>query len=129
MPVTKMAVIYSIAQSRVRRIIVPDDDSQLDKYRTDILPGESIEMLPCVNGSFDVDIINKQISDITGTPTLDDRHVVLDADGNEVSSYLLDPGIDQIELLGLSTDQQLVAFKDVEAVKKSIAVKKIKVAT
>jgi len=127
MPVTKMAVIYSIEQSRVRRIIVPDDDSDLDKYVNDILPGESIEMMPyAVNSLENIDLINQQISAITGRPTLDDKHVVLDADGNEVGSYLLDPTIDNIEVLGLSADQQLVAFKDVKAAKDAIAVAKIK---
>jgi hypothetical protein len=109
MPVTKMAVVYSLDQSRVRRIVYPDDDADLLNRPVECLPGEAVEIMDL---AVDIDFINIQISKLTGRPIKDDRYFVVDDKGKVIESFLMDPTIDDTAKLAVPLTAQLVA-KDV----------------
>jgi hypothetical protein len=114
MTVTKMLVVYSVAQSRVRRVIVPDHDIEIARYENDIVPGEATTIMDWPGYLPDLDELNAAVAAITGTPTLDDIHYVVDAEGNVVASYRLDPAIDDVGALPLPQGTELVASADAD---------------
>lgn len=93
MAATKIGVLYSLAQSRVRCIIVPDDDKQLDAWRT--LNGEGFLTYDLKLGSSEAEA-QAQVTALTGRDAEDDKYVVLDETGKIVERLKGDPAIDTI---------------------------------
>jgi hypothetical protein len=87
-------VIYSIAQSRVRRVVVPGEGESIEQ--PGMLAGEAC-MIVDSKGSLDTDVLNKLISAYTGKPTLSDLCAVVDPLTNKVEAVIsADPAIDSL---------------------------------
>ena len=114
MPATKMLVVYSVAQSRVRRVILPDFDIEIYRYVDDLMPGEANVVMDWPGYFPELNVLNAAVAQITGTPTLDDEHHVVDDKGNVVATYKMDPTIDDVSALGIPATAELVATTELD---------------
>lgn len=102
MPVTKIAVIYSIAQNRRRRVVIPSfDDRELDWHIDNIAPGEGVVVMPIDTLEQRPEgraIPGKQVDAALemhlGKPALSDRCIVTNAQGDVIHVLCADPAID-----------------------------------
>lgn len=93
MPASKIGVVYSIAQARVRQWIVPDYDKELDNYHQ-VQPGEGFLTYPAKLGHAAA-TVNAQVKAVTGRDPDDDHCAVVAADGSIVALVKADPSIDK----------------------------------
>ena len=93
MAATKIGVVYSINQARCRRIIVPDDDSQLVLFQNTLSDGEAMLTYDASLG-FDTGTVTDQIRKVTGRDPDDDSCAVVDATGTVVDVVKADASID-----------------------------------
>ena len=78
-------------------MVVPSfDDSELNPHTEDLRAGEDVMLWP-VNSARDGASLNKAISEITGNPTLSNRHAVVDANGLVTAVIKADPAIDSVD--------------------------------
>lgn len=109
MAASNVAIVYSVAQSRRRRLIVPDSDQELPP-RT--MTGEAILLVPMttyIGKGFDPDVF---LAQKLGKPALNDRCGFCDGTNTVVGVWAADPAIDTLRNL-TARAHPLVAAGDV----------------
>lgn len=109
MGTTQVGVVYSAAQQIIRRVIVPDSDSQLAAFQQLMMPGEAWNTIPLA--SYNKLTSPQAIHDflgLTGQPGVTDRCVVVNSAGLVTLSCCADPGIDAPNGVMLNTDHATV---------------------
>lgn len=90
----KVGVIYSQNTGRVRCIIVPDKDSELDNAK--LAPGEALHKVDKAQIS-DVSAAQASVSAVSGKVPSSDRYAVVSDTGAVVGAIIADPAIDSIK--------------------------------
>lgn len=87
---TQIGVVYSTGQGQLRRVIVPDDDSQLTVKNFPLQPGEAFIVVPK-----NADVI-AEIKKVTGKDPTEPMAAIVGANGLVEEMIMADPTIDKV---------------------------------
>lgn len=92
---SQIGVVYSKSTGRIRSVIVPTKDSELDSFK----PQAGEEILKFVNnGPFaTLDALQTSVTTVTGKVPVSDRYAVVSATGAVVGAIIADPALDSIK--------------------------------
>lgn len=91
MPATTFGIVYATGSKMVRRIILPDDDTEL-LNGNHVGPGETMLVSP--SGSHDLATCQALVKQATGVAPPDAACAVLDKNNAVVAVIMADPAID-----------------------------------
>lgn len=111
MAITKVGVIYSLAQKVRRELIIADNDSQYEMFKNNIHANEGWLEIPLDDyNKLSPYEIDRYIADIIGPPS-SDKCCIVDKDGSILSFVKGDPSID------VHTDGEVVSIDNVDTEK------------
>lgn len=100
----KVGIVYSTQSKMIRRIILPDQDSELDHPQVAAV-GESLLVVDRL--TYDVSSAEALVEKETGQKPKDSKHAVVDKTGKVIAVIHADPDIDNVgsnQLVAASAD-------------------------
>lgn len=96
MPVTKVGIVYSKSQNRIRRVILSDfDDGHIDRHKNYLLQGEGWLEIPLnTYNALTKDSIDDHIETLLGGKASSHTCAVIDANNTIIACVCADPVID-----------------------------------
>ena len=119
MPSSKIVVIYSVDQARVRRYTIPDNDDQISAH-SNPGKGEAVLLMDYEGYLPSPALINNRISQVTGKQTKDDRYFIVNDKGDVENTLLMDPLTDDLDNLNIKADKEITHISDLATVIENI---------